>query len=246
MVLLLVVLNLEGSPNTTLASDCPADVVVKEGVTQVVFTEDIKFPSSFETGWYVKPGSDIENVHFVVVGNDGTHHTAWFPVDRCFQNDEWWKFTMGTWLNNSRFGFVLRFMSSECWKGCQFNTSPPELYSLTLLAHGNSSWREYSPFNCGANFPINRNWPDSLPPCMEPPPSTPTPLPCSFMLGMLLVALMVAEVVVVVVVVVCRKRRLASSNKERFQPQPAALRPHLQLTAGQGLVPDQDEHHSHT
>ncbi|MPC73423.1 hypothetical protein E2C01_067751 [Portunus trituberculatus] len=50
MVLLLVVLNLEGSPNTTLASDCPADVVVKEGVTRVVFTEDIKFPSSFETG----------------------------------------------------------------------------------------------------------------------------------------------------------------------------------------------------
>ncbi|MPC32657.1 hypothetical protein E2C01_025982 [Portunus trituberculatus] len=217
MVLLPLALILEGAPNTTLAPDCPADVIVKEGVTRVVFTKETQL--GIDTVWYVKPGSDIKSVHFVVVGSDGSHNTAWFPVDGCFNNDEWWDFTVGTWLHYFRFGFVLRFVSGECWKGCQFNTAPPELYSLTLVAHGNSSWRK---FDCGSRHSIDHEWPDSLPPCMEHPSSIPTSLhttavmhsPSTSILGIVMVA-----------------------------SQPGATSPHLQLTAGQGRDPDQDEEH---
>ncbi|MPC32654.1 hypothetical protein E2C01_025978 [Portunus trituberculatus] len=135
----MLALNAEGAPNTTYAVDCPADVVVKEGQIRYVFTEDKQYHFiGSKIVRYVKPGSDIESVHFVVVGSDGTNHTAWFPVDGCFNNDEWWDFTVMTWLHKYHFEFVLRFVSGECWKGCYFNTAPAGNYILSLVAHGTS------------------------------------------------------------------------------------------------------------
>ena len=147
-----------------------------EGGTQGIINKTID-GSEGTVNLFVMLESGFKGVHLDLHGSDGTHHTAWFPVEpQCFRQDNKW-YQSQAWAKTNTDGSTnlsLGFRIWRCQMECTLDSPAPSQYNFSMVAHGASKWLTGNgPQQCTIAYLSNPNL-FYLTTCMEPPAPTTT------------------------------------------------------------------------
>ncbi|XP_050701289.1 uncharacterized protein LOC126987870 [Eriocheir sinensis] len=159
-----------------LALDCNAEEVVGEREVKTIKTSKSNNGSFTAISLYTQPETGFEGVSVVVQASGGgggggdERHTVWINGS-CFRRDGLWE-KMRVWAERSKDPQTLEYklFTDNCTGNCVIEGVHGELLTLSVEAHGPSSWKESEPNSTCYKF-NSTSWPHAnklsrLPTCV--------------------------------------------------------------------------------